>query len=72
LISFHFFYSVLHDGSPNIGAAWVQDAFTQSELVIASLRLATEFLQAGGFFFFPFSSFLFLFLFSQIIILFYH
>ncbi|GAB7357923.1 hypothetical protein MBLNU230_g0090t1 [Neophaeotheca triangularis] len=39
---------VIHDGAPNVGTAWVQDAFSQNELVLASLKLATEFLAPNG------------------------
>ncbi|KAB5541453.1 hypothetical protein DKX38_014427 [Salix brachista] len=39
---------VLHDGSPNIGGAWSQEAMTQNSLVIDSVRLATQFLAPKG------------------------
>ncbi|WYZ38915.1 hypothetical protein EsH8_III_000829 [Colletotrichum jinshuiense] len=39
---------VLHDGAPNVGTAWNQDSFNQAELVLQSMKLATEFLAEGG------------------------
>lgn len=39
---------VLHDGSPNVGGAWAQEAMSQNALVIDAVRLATSFLAPKG------------------------
>lgn len=45
---FNSFDLVLHDGSPNVGGAWAQEATSQNALVIDSVKLATEFLAPKG------------------------
>ncbi|KAK1414447.1 hypothetical protein QVD17_30191 [Tagetes erecta] len=39
---------VLHDGSPNVGGAWDQEATSQNALVIDSVKLASELLAPKG------------------------
>ncbi|KAA0045562.1 hypothetical protein IC582_025161 [Cucumis melo] len=39
---------ILHDGSPNVGGAWAQEAMSQNSLVIDSVRLATQLLAPKG------------------------
>ncbi|KAL5790934.1 hypothetical protein ACOSQ2_005822 [Xanthoceras sorbifolium] len=39
---------VLHDGSPNVGGAWSQEAMSQNALVIDAVKLATNFLAPKG------------------------
>ncbi|CAH8456291.1 unnamed protein product [Schistosoma curassoni] len=41
---------VLHDGAPNVGAAWSIDEYGQAVLSLNSFAIATEFLRRGGWF----------------------
>lgn len=40
--------TVIHDGAPNVGGAWASEAYSQSWLVLESLKLACEFLAPRG------------------------
>jgi len=38
----------IHDGAPNLGQAWTQDAYGQNTLTLAAVGLAVDFLREGG------------------------
>lgn len=40
--------AVIHDGAPNVGGAWASEAYSQSWLVLESLKLACDFLAPRG------------------------